>query len=160
MRIEVGGTLDQDFLPLPYPASRVDIEGAWLYDASSLNVFGEGETVRNKSYGVDYLDVAPTAEQLRAAPEPPDAIRSTYTRLPRSLPTVVRTTAADLTADLVVAELGLDRLVDLLEREAAAETPPEERPATRRLRTPFGAFSGSLLPAKVKITPVEEVFSK
>ena len=101
MRIEVGGTLDQDFLPLPYPASRVDIEGAWLYDASSLNVFGEGETVRNKSYGVDYLDVAPTAEQLRAAPEPPDAIRTTYTRLPRSLPDVVRTTAADLTKDVV-----------------------------------------------------------
>ncbi len=101
MRIDVGGTLDQDFLPLPYPATRVDIEGAWLYDASSLNVLGDGETVRNTSYGVDYLAVRPTATQLREAVEPPDAIRTTFTRLPRALPDVVRTTAADVTEDVV-----------------------------------------------------------
>ncbi len=101
MRVEVGSTLDQDFLPLPYPTSRVDIEGAWLYDASSLNVLGDGETVRDTNYGVDYLDVRPTPAQLRASVEPPDAIRTTFTRLPRSLPAVVRSTAADVTSAAV-----------------------------------------------------------
>ena len=101
MRVEVGGTLNQDFLPLPYPATRVDIDGAWLYDASSLNVLGDGETVRNKNYGVDYLQVQPTAAQLRASIEPPPAISSTFTNLPRSLPDVVRATAADVSKDAV-----------------------------------------------------------
>lgn len=99
MRIEVGDTLAQDFLPLPYPTRRVDIDGAWLYDPASLNVFGDGETVRNKSYDVEYLDVRPTAAQLRESAEPPDAIRATFTRLPRSLPDVVRSTALEVTKD-------------------------------------------------------------
>ena len=101
MQIEVGNTLDQDFLPLPYPTTKVDIDGAWLYDITSLNVLGDGETVRNKDYGVEYLSVEPTIEQLRSAVEPPDEIRSTFTRLPRSLPGIVRTTAAEVTKDAV-----------------------------------------------------------
>ena len=100
MRIEVGDTLNQDFLPLPYPTRDVDIGGAWLYDASSLNVLGDGETVRGRTYSAEYLAVLPTAEQMRAAIEPPDQIRTTFTRLPRSLPDVVRTTAAEVTADV------------------------------------------------------------
>lgn len=97
MRIQVGPTLDQDFLPLPYPSRSVDIKGVWLYDATSLNVLGDGETVRNKDYSVEYLAVSPTVQQLRASTEPPDAIRTTYTRLPRSLPDVVRKRAAEVT---------------------------------------------------------------
>ena len=100
MRIEVGRTLDQDFLPLPYPTRDVDIDGAWLYDASSLNVLGDGETVRGKTYSADYLAVRPTAGQMRGAVEPPDLIRTTFTRLPRSLPDVVRTTAAKVAGDV------------------------------------------------------------
>ena len=100
MRIEVGKTLDQDFLPLPYPTRDVDIDGAWLYDASSLNVLGDGETVRGKTYSAEYLSVQPSAEQLRTAVEPPDQIRTTFTRLPRALPDVVRSTAAEVTAEV------------------------------------------------------------
>lgn len=98
MRIEVGKTLNQDFLPLPYPTRDVDIKGAWLYDASTLNVLGDGETVRGKTYTAEYLAVRPTVEQMRGATEPPNQIRTTYTRLPRALPDVVRTTAAEVTA--------------------------------------------------------------
>ena len=72
MRIEVSSSLDQDFLPLPYPTRRVDIKGAWLYDASSLNVIGDGETVRGKDYTATYLAVRPTVDQLRNAPVLPD----------------------------------------------------------------------------------------
>ncbi|WP_460447594.1 transglutaminase family protein, partial [Angustibacter aerolatus] len=97
MRIDVSPNLDQDFLPLPYPARKVDIDGAWLYDAASLNVLGEGETVRDKSYSVDYLDVTPTADQLRAAPAAAQDTMQRYVRLPSSLPDVVRQRALEVT---------------------------------------------------------------
>ncbi|GMA85435.1 hypothetical protein GCM10025868_06850 [Angustibacter aerolatus] len=97
MRIDVSPNLDQDFLPLPYPARKVDIDGAWLYDAASLNVLGEGETVRDKSYSVDYLDVTPTADQARAAPAAAQDTMQRYVRLPSSLPDVVRQRALEVT---------------------------------------------------------------
>lgn len=97
MRIEVGSVLNQDFLPLPYPTRRVGIEGAWLYDAASLNVLGDGETARGKQYEVQYLAVRPTAEQLRNAPPTPADTMQRYTSLPRSLPDVVARTARAVT---------------------------------------------------------------
>lgn len=99
MDVRVGDTLDQDFLPLPYPTRTVDIDGRWLYDAASLNVIGDGETVRNKKYTATYLAVRPTVQQLRQAGSPPREISSTYTRLPRSLPDSVREMARTLTED-------------------------------------------------------------
>ena len=98
MHVEVGSTLNQDFLPLPYPARRVDIDGAWLYDAASLNVIGDGETVRDKQYDVEYLAVRPTVTQLEQAPTPDRDIVAEYTRLPRSLPQSVRDMAREVTA--------------------------------------------------------------
>jgi transglutaminase-like putative cysteine protease len=97
MQVKVGDTLDQDFLPLPYPTRRVDIDGRWLYDASSLNVIGDGETVRGEDYTATYLAVRPTVDQLRDAGQPPLEISSTYTRLPRSLPASVRAMAHAVT---------------------------------------------------------------
>jgi transglutaminase-like putative cysteine protease len=99
MHVEVGSTLNQDFLPLPYPARRVDIDGAWLYDAGSLNVIGDGETVRGKQYDVEYLAVRPTAAQLEQAPPADADTIATYTRLPRSLPQSVRDKAREVTAN-------------------------------------------------------------
>jgi transglutaminase-like putative cysteine protease len=97
MEVRVGDTLDQDFLPLPYPTRSVDIDGRWLYDASSLNVIGDGETVRGKHYTATYLAVRPTVDQLRTAGQPPLDVSSTYTRLPRSLPVSVRAMAQSVT---------------------------------------------------------------
>jgi transglutaminase-like putative cysteine protease len=97
MKVEVGDSLDQDFLPLPYPTRKVDIDGRWLYDASSLNVIGDGETVRGKDYTATYLAVRPTVQQLRDAGQPPAAMSATYTELPRSLPRSVRTMARTVT---------------------------------------------------------------
>jgi transglutaminase-like putative cysteine protease len=99
MEVKVGDTLDQDFLPLPYPTRSVDIDGRWLYDATSLNVIGDGETVRGEDYTATYLAVRPTVQQLRDAGQPPLDVSSTYTRLPRSLPVSVRTMAQSLTKD-------------------------------------------------------------
>jgi transglutaminase-like putative cysteine protease len=99
MEVKVGDTLDQDFLPLPYPTRKVDIDGRWLYDTRSLNVVGDGETVRGEDYKATYLAVRPTVQQLRDAGEPPLELSSRYTRLPRSLPRSVRTMALDITRD-------------------------------------------------------------
>ena len=61
--------LDQEWLPLPYPSRRVSIDGTWLYDPVTFNVFGENASTRDLSYTVRALDVQPTAEQLRFAAE-------------------------------------------------------------------------------------------
>jgi transglutaminase-like putative cysteine protease len=98
MRVQVGGTLNQDFLPLPYPAQKVDISGAWLYDSTTLNVIGDGETTRNQDYGVTYLAVRPTADQLRSAPVVRDGSLARWTSLPSGLPAVVAETARRVTA--------------------------------------------------------------
>lgn len=90
--------LDQTYLPLPYPATRVDIEGDWLYETDSLNVVGDGETTRNRSYTVSHLEVTPTEDQLRSAPAAPEDVQARYTELPESLPQIVRDTAEQVTA--------------------------------------------------------------
>ncbi|GAB3597894.1 DUF3488 and transglutaminase-like domain-containing protein [Angustibacter peucedani] len=97
MRVEVSSSLDQDFLPLPYPARKVDIKGAWLFDASSLNVIGDGETARGKKYDVNYLAVRPTVDQLRNSPVTAPNTMQQFTSLPRSLPDVVARTAREVT---------------------------------------------------------------
>ncbi|MGN6299984.1 MAG: transglutaminaseTgpA domain-containing protein, partial [Angustibacter sp.] len=97
MRIEVSDALNQDFLPLPYPTRQVDIKGAWLYDAATLNVIGDGESVRGRSYDLTYLAVRPTADQLRNAPAVPDGSMQRYTALPRDLPAIVARTARTVT---------------------------------------------------------------
>jgi transglutaminase-like putative cysteine protease len=99
MQVKIGDSLNQDFLPLPYPTRKVDIDGRWLYDAASLNVIGDGETVRGKDYTATYLAVRPTVDQLRNAGAPPLDVRTTYTQLPRSLPRSVRAMARTITDD-------------------------------------------------------------
>ncbi len=89
--------LDQTYLPLPYPALRVDITGDWLYETDSLNVVGDGETTRGRSYTVTHLEVQPTEEELRAAPAAPGDIQERYTKLPQ-MPAVVGDTARQVTA--------------------------------------------------------------
>ena len=87
---------EQAWLPLPYPAQRVlDIEGTWLYDRNTFNVFGENTSTFELSYGVRVLNVQPTVEQLRAAPSPPVSV-ARYMRLPSDLPPDVEATARDV----------------------------------------------------------------
>lgn len=92
--------LKQSWLPLPYPAARVsDIEGTWLYDRDTFNVFGENTSTLDLSYRVRALAVTPTAEQLRAAPAAPPSMRR-YLRLPSNLPSVVRQQAVSVAGGL------------------------------------------------------------
>lgn len=88
----------QNWLPMPYPASRVDIDGRWRFESKGRTVVGDrGETTRGAHYRVQSLRPKPTARQLRKAPEPPRELREEYTKVPDSLPSVVHRTARRVT---------------------------------------------------------------
>ncbi|MFI2199517.1 DUF3488 and DUF4129 domain-containing transglutaminase family protein [Streptomyces sp. NPDC020192] len=89
----------QDWLPMPYPPSAVNIAGRWRYEPVGMTLVGEhGQTTRGETYQVTSLDVQPTAVQLASAPEPPSDLKHTYTQVPSSLPKVVAQTAKQITA--------------------------------------------------------------
>ncbi|MFJ8080608.1 DUF3488 and DUF4129 domain-containing transglutaminase family protein [Streptomyces sp. NPDC096205] len=99
-RIAAADWYAQDWLPMPYPPSGVDIDGRWRYEPIGMTVVGDRrETTRGKTYEVRSLEVRPTARQLAEAPLPPASIERQYTELPDSLPSVVATTAREVTAD-------------------------------------------------------------
>ncbi|QDQ11056.1 DUF3488 and DUF4129 domain-containing transglutaminase family protein [Streptomyces spectabilis] len=88
----------QNWLPMPYPASQVRIEGRWRYEPVGRAVVGDnGQTTRGVQYSVDSLAVEPTAEQLAAAPPAPEGVRREFTKVPDSLPSVVGETARRIT---------------------------------------------------------------
>lgn len=88
----------QNWLPMPYPPSAVDISGNWRYEPLGMTVVGDRrQTTRGASYTVRSLDVQPTADQLAGAPEPPAALKREFTKLPDSLPGVVGRTAREVT---------------------------------------------------------------
>jgi transglutaminase-like putative cysteine protease len=96
-RIEISGRHLSKWLALPYPPREVWIEGDWRYDDATLNVFSPKSTSRGVSYEVSWLSVAPTAEQLRAAGDPPEAIADRYLALPDNLPKIVQDLAKEAT---------------------------------------------------------------
>ncbi|WP_037668886.1 DUF3488 and transglutaminase-like domain-containing protein [Streptomyces griseus] len=88
----------QDWLPMPYPPSSVKIKGNWRYEPVGMTLVGDhGQKTRGATYEVTSLDVEPTAEQLEAAPAPPQTLKSEYTKVPGSLPSVVARTAREVT---------------------------------------------------------------
>ena len=92
--------LKNTWLPLPYPARRVaDIDGTWLYDPSTFNVFGENTSTLRLTYRVQALAVEPTPQQLREAQRPPVSLKP-YLRLPEDLSPIVEIRAREVVAGL------------------------------------------------------------
>ncbi|MBC9729731.1 DUF3488 and transglutaminase-like domain-containing protein [Streptomyces sp. TRM68367] len=88
----------QNWLPMPYPPSGVQISGNWRYEPVGMTLVGDhGQTTSGLTYRVKSLDVEPTAQQLAEAPAPPPALEREYTQLPDSLPPVVERTAREVT---------------------------------------------------------------
>ncbi|WP_329322303.1 transglutaminase family protein [Streptomyces sp. NBC_01262] len=89
----------QLWLPLPYPATRVDPSGGrWRYEPIGRTVIGErGQTTSGAVYQVSSLQLEPTAAQLAAAPAASANLVREYTQVPDSLPDVVATTARNVT---------------------------------------------------------------
>ncbi|MCM2576447.1 transglutaminase TgpA family protein [Streptomyces meridianus] len=89
----------QNWLPLPYPATDVDIDGRWRYEPAGRTLVGDrNQTTRGVRYRVTSLLVQPTPARLARAGTPPSDVLREYTRVPASLPPVVARTAEQVTA--------------------------------------------------------------
>ncbi|MEU2393695.1 DUF3488 and transglutaminase-like domain-containing protein [Streptomyces sp. NPDC007369] len=101
--LSAADTYAQRYLPMPYPATAVDIPGKWRFEPAGRTLVGDQlgkdrfQNVQGAAYKVTSLLLRPTAAQLRAAPEPDRAVRDEYTRLPDGLPAVVAETARQVT---------------------------------------------------------------
>ncbi|MDT3400023.1 DUF3488 and transglutaminase-like domain-containing protein, partial [Streptomyces sp. B1866] len=97
--VQVARWYGQSEVPLPYPASEVNIGGRWAFEPEARMLVGQdGQTTQGVRYAVSSLQVRPTAAQLAAAPAPPAGLLRRYTRVPDSLPDVVARTARQVTA--------------------------------------------------------------
>ncbi len=88
--------LAQRWLPLPYGSTFVDIDGTWLYDRDSRNVFSTDTTTQRKTYAVTSERAKPSAAQLARATSSGPGGRRTLELPP--LPAVVTETARTVTA--------------------------------------------------------------
>jgi transglutaminase-like putative cysteine protease len=88
----------QNWLPMPYPANRVRIDGRWRFEPEGRTLVGDrGQTTRGERYEVESLLVQPTPRQLKEAPQPARAVKNEYTKVPESLPPLVHRTALKVT---------------------------------------------------------------
>lgn len=96
-------TYAQRYLPMPYPATGVDIAGKWRFEPAGRTLVGDqlGKDKFQNAQGVQYsvrsLLLNPTAEQLRSAPAANPEIATEYTKVPDNLPEVVVRTAREVT---------------------------------------------------------------
>ncbi|GGT22997.1 transglutaminase TgpA family protein [Streptomyces purpureus] len=96
--LTASGAYEQKWLPMPYPATSVDIGGRWRYEPAGRMLVGDDrQTTKGVAYQVTSLRVQPTAEQLAKAGEAPVPLVREYTRVPESLPAEVRLTALKVT---------------------------------------------------------------
>ncbi|MGW6746246.1 transglutaminase TgpA family protein [Streptomyces sp. NPDC055025] len=96
--ITTAGWYRQNYLPMPYPATRVDIDGRWRFEPEGRTLVGDrGQSTRGARYEVGSLQVNPTREQLAGAPEAPESLRREYTQVPAVLPDIVKETALGVT---------------------------------------------------------------
>ncbi|WP_406509006.1 transglutaminaseTgpA domain-containing protein [Streptomyces sp. NBC_00212] len=97
--ISAAGWYAQSWLPMPFPATRVNIKGDWRFEPVGRTLVGDRkQTTRGAQYTVSSLLVRPTAAQLADAPRPSADLLKEYTRVPDSLPSVVSATARQVTS--------------------------------------------------------------
>ncbi|MEU3061136.1 DUF3488 and transglutaminase-like domain-containing protein [Streptomyces subrutilus] len=93
----------QRYLPMPYPATGVDIGGKWRFEPAGRTLVGDQlgkdrfQNVQGAQYTVRSLLLRPTAQQLQSAPAPRPDVLAEYTKLPDNLPPVVVDTARRVT---------------------------------------------------------------
>lgn len=81
-RIEADDNYKQLSLPMPYPATQVQVKGTWRYEAEGRLLLADNkQDTRGLGWTVTSLDVEPTPAQLKAAPPPPPSL-APYVALP------------------------------------------------------------------------------
>ncbi|MFI5985717.1 transglutaminaseTgpA domain-containing protein [Streptomyces sp. NPDC051555] len=101
--ISASGTYAQRYLPMPYPATAVDVRGRWRFEPVGRTLVGEQlgkdkyQNAQGAQYTVRSVELRPTAEQLAAAPPAAPEVLGENTRLPDNLPSVVSETARKVT---------------------------------------------------------------
>ncbi|MFJ8161332.1 transglutaminaseTgpA domain-containing protein [Streptomyces sp. NPDC096136] len=101
--VSAADTYAQRYLPMPYPATQVDIGGKWRFEPAGRTLVGDQlakdrfQNVQGAQYTVRSLLLRPTAEQLQSAPPANAGVHAEYTKLPDNLPPVVAETARRVT---------------------------------------------------------------
>ena len=93
------GALNDIRLPLPYPVTRVTLDGDWRWDAETFDVFSpeEDASILGLDYQATSLDIAPTSTQLQAA-GPPSVQLEPMLTVPASVIGVLQPVVDEVTA--------------------------------------------------------------
>ena len=96
--------LDNEQLPVPYAASRVQGIGAaldpnWQWDPRARTITAAGLSSRGLAYQVTSYQVQPSRDELRGAPSEVDADVAELLALPEAITPDLGRLAADITAD-------------------------------------------------------------
>lgn len=96
--------LDNEQLPVPYAASRVDGIGAaldpnWQWDPRARTLAGAGLSSRGLAYQATSYQVQPSRDELRGAPNDVDAKVADLLALPAGITPDLARLASDVTAD-------------------------------------------------------------
>lgn len=96
---QVEDEFDTTWLPLPYPATSVDVAGDWRFDDDTLDVtsLDQDVTAAGLEYDAVGVELRPTAESLVTARQPSGDLFIEGTRLPASLPPYLREMAGEVT---------------------------------------------------------------
>ena len=98
--ISIDSNFRSRWLPTPYPVSQIHAPGDWRYDTHTLDFISaaNGQTTANLTYHLQALDLQPTAAQLNDAAPAPANVFTTYTTLPKNVPSSVKDLARQVTA--------------------------------------------------------------
>ncbi|MGI5292419.1 transglutaminaseTgpA domain-containing protein [Nonomuraea polychroma] len=86
------------FLPLPYPPRKIQVDGDWRADVSSLMVFSTRDEAAGLAYDVATSEPEPTADLLESLDGNADAVDQRYLRLPENIAPEIRDLAGKETA--------------------------------------------------------------
>jgi transglutaminase-like putative cysteine protease len=96
--IEVSENYASRWLPMPYPAAEVTIDGDWRYVVETLDVVSPDDDVRAQSYTVLRYRVEPSVAALQASGPVPEDLQGQLA-LPEDLPSLVTELAGEVTAE-------------------------------------------------------------
>ncbi len=78
------------FLPLPYPATEIRVDGDWRADVSTLMVFSTRDQAAGLEYQVATSEPEPTTDLLDSLPSGTPGADGRYLELPEDLPPGIR----------------------------------------------------------------------